>query len=255
MGRSILFVDDDRDRRRPPRWAHDRGTWFYRIAAILALVAVAIGFHTTYTVPVLSGSYGGPWWGHIHGALATAWVLLVIAQSWLVPERIAVHRRLGWAALALIPLWFASTVMLARESALIAVANGELETAQSNVLGALASPILVCVLIGLAIRFRKRPQAHKRLIFVGTVLMLWPAFVRWRHYFADPESLFNFFGFWVAFLPILIAMIRDKVRFGGIHPALLWGGLFAIGEQAAEIVLFESSLWNAVSLAAFKLIT
>lgn len=239
----------------PASWARDRRTWFYRIAAILGLLAIAIGFHTTYTVPVLSDSYGGPWWGHIHGALATAWVLLVVAQSWLAPNRITVHRKLGWAALAAIPLWFASTVMLTRESALTAVANGELEEAQTGVLGGLASPVLVCVLIGLAIHFRKKPQAHKRLIFVGTVLMLWPAFVRWRHYFADPESLSIVFGFWVALMPIPIAMIRDRVRFGRIHPALLWGGLGAIGEQAAEIVLFESPAWNAASLAVFKLIT
>jgi hypothetical protein len=38
----------------------------------------------------------------VHGLAATAWVMLFIAQSWLVAaRRTAVHRRLGWMAVGL----------------------------------------------------------------------------------------------------------------------------------------------------------
>lgn len=233
----------------------DRNTGFYLASALAALAIVLVGFNLTYLQPLVSRDYAGPWWGHVHGALALGWVLLAIAQSWLAPRKLAMHRRLGLAALVIIPCWFASTIMIAREAALMALERGDIDGAQNNVLGSITSPLIVLVLVALALHFRRTPQTHKRLIFVASVLMLWPAWARWRHYFAEPDSLFNLFAFGIAMLPIPLSMLRDRLKFGAIHPALLWAGLFVVVEQALEVGLTYSPLWNAVSKMVFDLIT
>lgn len=237
-----------------PRFSTDRQTHFYLASAVAGLLVVLVGFNLTYLQPVAAQRYDGPWWGHIHGALALGWVLLTIVQAWLAPRKLIVHRRLGIAALLVLPAWFGSTVLIARESARIRVAAGEIAMAQDSFLGSLVSPFIVLVLVGLALYFRKQPQAHKRLIYVATVLMLWPAWQRWRNYFADPDSLMNFFGFVVAMLPIPLAMIRDKLKFGAVHPALLWAGLFVLAEQSFEVAFAFTPGWNSVSKALFDIL-
>ena len=236
------------------RWTADRGTSWYRWAALAGLLVTFVGFFLTYTKPVVTGDYAGPWWGHIHGALALAWVLLIIAQTQLVGRNIQLHRKLGLVATLVIPLWFASTVAIYREVAQMQIAQGNLDAAVTNIIGSLASPLLVMILVGFALALRKRPQAHKRLMFVATVLMLWPAWARWRNYFPDPDPLFNVFGFWIALAPILIAMVRDRLKFGKVHPALFWGGSAAIGEQAFEILAYGSVGWNRASAVLFEIL-
>ena len=217
-------------------------------------MVIAIGFWTTYTRPVLEGTYTQPWWGHIHGALAFAWSVLTIMQTQLVGRNIALHRALGISALLIIPAWFASTVMITREFALMTIARGDPAAAETNVVGSIASPFLVMILVILAVWLRANPQAHKRLIFVATLTMLWPAWARWRHYFADTDALNLFFGFFVAFTPILIAMLRDRLKFGAIHPALLWSGAFVIAEQVWEIMFYGSAAWAMLAKLIFNLI-
>lgn len=233
-------------------WAKDRGTWFYLGAAIVGLVASLVGFHLTYTRPVLTGAYEGPWWGHLHGAASMAWILLTIAQSWLAPRKLKWHRTLGWAALAIIPLWFASTVMIAREFGTMEIAAGRTDNAMDNIGGAIASPLVVMLMIGLAIWFRKKPQAHKRLIFIGTVVMLWPSWSRWRHWFPDPDAVDQLFAFFIALAWIPVAMLRDKVKFGAIHPALLWGGVFVLVEQSYEVLAHGTRYWTPFSHLMYR---
>ena len=235
-------------------WARDRHTSFYFGSAIAGLLITLVGFHLTYTQPVVTGTYTGPWWGHLHGAVAMAWLFLIIAQTWLAPRNIRLHRTLGAFAILVIPLWFATTVMIAREFAQITTAGGELERAQDNILGALVSPLVVAIVAGLALHYRKRPQAHKRLVFIATVVMLWPSWARWRHYFPDPDAVDQLFSFFIALTPIPLAMLRDKLKFGAVHPALLWGGVAVLAEQTMEVLAHGSPAWNAVSHALYRLL-
>ena len=48
-------------------------------------------------------------------------------------------------------------------------------------------------------------------------------------------------------LPILIAMARDRIRFGRVHPAYLTAGLGLIAEQTFETFAFDSPGWRAVA--------
>src|SRR6266540_6354206 len=76
--------------------SHDRR--FFTGMAIAAALTVFIGFAPTY---YLSGTFGGrplTTLVHIHGAIATAWILLFLTQTSLIAAtRTDLHRRLGVA--------------------------------------------------------------------------------------------------------------------------------------------------------------
>ena len=77
-------------------WARDRATYFYLGFALVGLAVVALGFGVTYALPMMRRSFSAPWFVHLHGASALAWVMLLIAQAQLVRvRRTPLHRRIG----------------------------------------------------------------------------------------------------------------------------------------------------------------
>jgi hypothetical protein len=91
---------------------------------------------------------------------------------------------------------------------------------------------------------RKRPAAHKRWLALATMAVLWPAIFRWRHLLPAMHRPDIVLGYFVADAPILVAMLRDRLRYGSVHPVWLVGGLFWIVEQGIEIVIFDTH-WSA----------
>jgi hypothetical protein len=71
----------------------------YYVAFVIAVIAV--GFWPSYW-SVLGGSL---WQFHLHGAVSSVWVLMVLFQSWAVRKnQLAMHRATGRASLFLFPL-------------------------------------------------------------------------------------------------------------------------------------------------------
>ncbi|HEX5644572.1 MAG TPA: hypothetical protein VFX62_03570, partial [Erythrobacter sp.] len=136
-------------------------------------VALA-GFFLTYLQPVALGRFDGPAMAHAHGALLFSWLVLVLVQS----LRLRSHRKLGWVALALAPAIAASTVAIGVEATGRDLSRGLVTGMAGNV----TAPLVFCGLVGAAIWLRGQPQWHKRLILIATVVMLWPAWFRWRHF-------------------------------------------------------------------------
>src|SRR5258708_32179611 len=69
---------------------------FFSAMALLMLVTVFVGFARTY---YLAGVFHAPLPSliiHLHGAVFSCWILLLVTQASLVAAgRVAVHRRLG----------------------------------------------------------------------------------------------------------------------------------------------------------------
>jgi hypothetical protein len=151
-------------------WQRDRGSRFYRGAALAAALVALAGFFLTYFRPLVTGTFAGPPWAHVHGVLMFSWLALVVIQAFLLPQ----HRQLGWFALILAPAVAASTMA-----------------------------------IGVA---ATRPD-----IWLGLVL---------------------------AQLPLGLAMLRDRLQFGAVHPAYVFVGLPLIAEQAFEAFAFGQPFWN-----------
>jgi hypothetical protein len=84
-------------------------------------------------------------------------------------------------------------------------------------------------------------------MLLATILLIWPAWFRWRHYFPSIERPDIWFAVVLADSVIIIAFIWDWLYNKRIHPALLYGGFFIIAENVMEILLFDSSLWRAIA--------
>ena len=75
---------------------HDYENLFFSGMALVFLVSVFIGFAPTY---YLAGAFKAPLPNllvHIHGAVFSLWILLLITQTSLIAlNRVDLHRRLG----------------------------------------------------------------------------------------------------------------------------------------------------------------
>ena len=238
---------------KPPGWARDTGSHFYRICAIAALAVAVAGFFLTYLRPITEGTFRGPPRAHLHGALLSGWLLMVIAQAFLVKKRLRLHRKLGWAALVLAPLIVLSTVLVGTEGARRDMVRLG-PSGADQVIGTITTPAVFLLLVAAALLTRKKPQWHKRLILLATVVMLWPAWFRWRHFLPDMPRPDIWLGVVLADVPIAIAAIRDRVRFGAVHPAYLTAGLALIAEQATEVLLFGTPGWHRAAIAILEVL-
>jgi hypothetical protein len=234
-------------------WVRDRARAFYAGYGLLALAAVFIGFGTTYALPMARGTFVAPATVHLHGALCLAWVLLFILQTFLVrARRTPLHRSLGLAAIPIavgILVSGMATAAWATERDLATV-----PTAPANMIGTLTSLSIFTGLVIFAIGMRSRPDWHKRLMMLATIVVLWPAFFRFRHlmpFVPQPEI---WLALVLADLPILVAAVRDKLVYGRVHPVWWVFGIALVVEQVAELLLFETAFWNGLGLSLYTIL-
>ena len=237
----------------PVGWARDSASRFYRLCALAALAVAAIGFFLTYLRPMAAGTFIGPRLAHVHGALLVAWLLLAVAQAFLVRKRLRFHRKLGWAALALAPAIALSTALIGAEAARRDIA-GQVSPGADTVVGTITTPLVFAALVAAALLTRKKPQWHKRLMLMATAVILWPAWFRWRHFLPEMPRPDFWLGVVLADLPIAIAAIRDRMRFGAVHPAYLVVGPAIVAEQIAEVLSFGGSAWHRLAVAALAVL-
>jgi len=234
-------------------WARDSGTWFYRACGLAALAVTLAGFFLTYLRPMALGKFKGPMLSHLHGGLLGSWLVLVIAQVFLVRWRFSYHRTLGWIALVLAPAIAISTVMIGAEASRRDMLTSG-PSGADNLVGTATTPTIFLLLVLAALLLRRRPQWHKRLIFIATVAILWPAWFRWRHFLPAMPRPDIWLGVVLADLPLVVAVARDQIRFGAIHPAYLTAGVAFVAEQIAEVLLFGTPGWHRLAMTMLGIV-
>lgn len=236
-------------------WARDRATRFYIGYGVVGLAVVALGFSTTYLLPIARLTFTAPWFVHLHGAASLSWLALVIVQGLLVRERCApLHRRLGLVAVPLALLIWASgiaTQYWATRRDLPELGA----TATSALLGTISGLSLFVLLVVTAIMLRRRPDWHKRLILLATIHVLWPAFFRLRHLLPMIPKPEIWLALVLAYLAIIVAAVRDKWRYGRVHPVWLFIGPALFIEQCAEVALFDSPAWRRLGQSLYAILS
>jgi hypothetical protein len=237
-------------------WKRDRKALFYTGMGITAAAAAVAGFSTTYLVPVAGAQFRGPWIAHVHGLLFFAWVALAVLQPLLVHRaRPNLHRRIGWAALPLALAMAASGVGVGIYAVQRDLEAGMGDFAFSSLPGVLfAMAIFVGLVVG-AIALRKKPDWHKRLMVLATIAVLWPAWFRFRHFMPWVPRPEIFLALVLADSLVLIAMARDRLKFGQVHPAYWIFGVGLILEHVAEALLFDTLGWRSFAQAAYAYLT
>ncbi|MBU2018262.1 MAG: hypothetical protein KJ941_01340 [Bacteroidetes bacterium] len=46
---------------------------------------------------------------------------------------------------------------------------------------------------------------------------------------------------------IIVAWLWEKLKYGAVHPTMLYVGLFIIVEQTTEVIIFDSPPWRKVA--------
>lgn len=221
---------------------------FFLVMAIVGLFAAIIGFGKTFFLPVARGKFDAPFVIHLHGAFAFAWVLLFVVQPTLIHfQNYRIHQYLG-----ILGLLIAAGISVTMIPAGIFVVHRDLdqglgEFAYSSLFGVITSGILFFALVLSGIVNRKKPETHKRLMLLATIVVLWPAWFRFRHYFPSVSRPEIWFGLILADSLIVIAWIWDKLKNGRIHPVLKYIGTFIIVEQSLEVALFGTPAYQVVA--------
>ncbi len=200
--------------------------YFFSAMALLILATVFIGFARTY---FLAGVFRAPLPSllvHIHGALFSTWILLLITQIALVSTgRVDIHRRLGLAGFALACLMVIIGVLTATRLMARGISPVPVFNAQTFYAIPMGGMLIFATLIFFAYRERINPSAHKRLILIATIALLdaptgrAPFDVITHRPFLD--SIFVY-----AFLLLLIAYDLWSTR--KVHRATIWASLFVL---------------------------
>lgn len=218
---------------------------FFLAMAIAIATIVFVGFAPTFYLRGWYHTEALPSVFQVHGLVFTAWVVLYVAQTALVSmRRTDIHRRLGLlgGALALLMLVVGYTAAIA------AARRGFVTPGLPPPLVFLAVPAFDLVafagLVGTALYQRRKPAAHKRLMFLATVAVLTAAIARLPYVL--PLGPPAFFG--LTDLLIVAAMAFDRWTRGRIHPALFWGGLLLVISQPLRLFVSGTDTWMTIAL-------
>jgi hypothetical protein len=216
---------------------------FFPAMSSLLVVLVFLGFAPTYYLrPVSAGPI--PAYLHVHGAAMTAWFLLLLVQTALIAtRRRAVHRQLGLLGAAVAAIIVVLNPLVVAWSVPHLLAAGD--TIQLVALIVVADLLVVgifLVLVGLAIRWRRYPETHSRMLLLASLAVSGPALGRLSlALVATP-------------LPGIIALMslpllvigHDRVVMKRVHPASAWGAAAIVGSLVISIAIANTPAGSAI---------
>jgi hypothetical protein len=191
--------------------------YFYLCMSLVMTGLVLWGFSRTVNGSLFHGNPPRPLLLWIHAAVFSTWMLFFIAQSALVRARkLSVHRLLGWFGAGLAALM----VLLGLRIAMVMARFDAVVLHQSGTDAFLAIPfgdiIMFGVCIAIGVYWRRKPDYHRRLVFIATCLLM-----------DAPLDRFDFIfdhnlGFPVLDCLILLGMTRDWLVDGRVHKLYLY---------------------------------
>lgn len=214
-------------------------SWKY-FAGFLLLAFVA--FWPTYlSQPRASSGYT-----HAHAATSTAYMLLLIVQSWAIgSRRVGLHRASGKASYVLAPAVVITILLLAHDR--IRGASGEAYAIQTYILYLqLSLALLFAISYGLAIWTRRSVARHSRFMVCTALTLVDPVLIRIL-FWIDPTPAWNYqwltFGVTDLVFLILIWFERNNRAGRRVFPAML--ALFVFTQLPALFGGTEGILWQA----------
>jgi len=220
--------------------------YFYFAMSVLIPVIVFSGFSRTINENLLHPAIPRPRILWVHAAAFASWVMFFLFQSILVrTRRVKWHRFFGWFGAVLgagmVPLGVATAIVM-----------GRFDTYQLHQPG--AEPFFIIpvfdmaafgTLLALAIACRKKPELHRRLLFIATCALLDAAFARFDFMF--DHSLFLF----CPDLVIGLGVVRDFLVNRRIHRVYLITLPVLIAGQGLVVLIWrsEAAWWVRIAHA------
>jgi FtsH-binding integral membrane protein len=216
--------------------------YFFSFIAAVMLVLVVAGFGPSY---YFRGAFQAQLPStiiHVHGAVFSCWVLLLIAQTSLAScGRVDIHKRLGMAGMIMAAVMLVVGVLAATDS----LARPTRFPGRDQ-LAFYAIPLVsvgsFAALMYFAFRQRRNPQAHKRIILVANVALLTAAIARLPFAFVNrkaPIDMLCGYGF------ILLLIAYDLWATRKLQRATLAAAAFLVTAQWSGIWFSQTAVWHA----------
>jgi hypothetical protein len=175
---------------------------------------------------------------HIHGALNTGWMIMLLVQTLLVSTKnVALHRRLGMAGFALAAAMLVVGVLVGANQLHRYAAEGD------KILSFETIPLLEIfifgVLAGGAFVLRRKSPAHKRLILLSTIAMSGAAFSRF-----PVDGIVNHTTLAMLLLVAAIAAY-DLWSTRRVHLATAMGGALVAAYVFLAVPIGHTAPWHA----------
>ena len=215
---------------------------FFSGMILLLWASVLYGFAKTY---FLAGMIHAPLPNrliHIHGAVFTLWMVLLLVQEGLITIRkIAWHRALGLFGFALAATMVILGPIAATDSLRRGVGLQGLD-AKTFYIIPLSAIAMFAVLVFFAYRMRRKPAAHKRLILIATINIAGAAFARWPiAILQEKPPLLNLVT--LAFLLAIVAYDLYSVR--RVQKTTIWASVFVMVVQLVRVPIGFTPAWHS----------
>jgi len=234
----------------------DTRRFHLRMAVVFVLIAFG-GFTPSYWAPVFSGTFHAPPIAHIHGILLFSWALFYLAQTaWVAAGRTPVHRAWGLAGIALFSVMVCSILVLKITMMRLDDARGLGDAARRfSAVALVALPLLIALFV-LAIANVRRPEIHKRLMYVMMAGLTVPAMARvfiallappGAASAGPPPPFVSIPPTIVAVLLVVVAMGYDWRTRGRPHPVYVYGAVAMVLSNLLSVYVAGTDAWMSTA--------
>jgi hypothetical protein len=215
---------------------------FFSAMVIAMFLSVIVGFGPTY---YLKGVFTAPLPApiiHIHAAVFSCWILLLVTQTTLVSaHRVDIHRRLGLFGFGLACLMPIVGVLAATNRLVRNMAPPSMD-AKTFYAIPMTDMVIFPVLIYFAYRARTDSPQHKRFIVIATLSLMTAAFARFHIAFLRGQPLHASlipYGF------LLCLAAYDLWSTHKLQRATILGGSFLVVAQQLGHVFAHTATWQS----------
>lgn len=228
--------------------ANRRDRFFLWISIAIGATVLS-GFWFTYFGPIFSGNRASDAAVvHLHGWTFFAWYGLLMLQAALVQSRrLSLHRTLGGMSVALASLMAGTGLLVVGVRMADASETGDPFWSASGP-AVFATLVLFVVFYVAALRMRRRPDWHKRLIIIASVGGMGAATFRLCMVLFAPDSAM-WLGLLGSNLFLVAGMVRDILRDKRVHPAWWTGLTTCVALEAGVLLLTPTPFGQAISHA------
>jgi uncharacterized membrane protein YozB (DUF420 family) len=191
---------------------------------IAVLIMTFLGFYPTYFThfPMFEGF---SWVYHFHAFFATLWIIMLIAQAFLIrKKKFQLHRKIGKTSFYVIPFLLFSFFLMAKTTYFKNI--NEKHLSETDALAYLSRSglrdiLYMVILYGLAILYKKRTSWHLRFFTCSGLMVLGPGLGRFAFANFRPEVAGATMGVFLLLIPI-IWLIIDIIKKKSPIPLLIF---------------------------------
>jgi len=210
------------------------------------IVLAFLGFWPTYFSKFFDGTADFSFYYHFHFMMAASWIVLLIVQPVLIrKKKLATHRQVGKLSFIILPLFFASVILLKHS-----LIGGEVtEGLGAGLWLQFKDLAIIGTMYTIAMVNKKSMQIHARAMIATGIVFIEPTLGRFIILTVLPEPDFYFgLGITVAIMYVLIISLiileRKQTKGRWVFPLLLV--MFMVFHK---LIFFEISfpLWDAIA--------